>query len=43
MIGEACANVATVLSPEAFIFFGGLANAGDLLMNPIKEAYESTY
>ena len=40
MIGEACANVATVLSPEAFIFFGGLANAGDLLMNPIKEAYE---
>lgn len=40
MLGEACADFATFCSPEAFIFFGGLAKAGDLIMNPIKEAYE---
>lgn len=38
-IGIACANIATFLSPEAFIFFGGLAQAGDLLLRPIEEAY----
>lgn len=38
-IGIACANIATFLSPEAFIFFGGLAQAGELLLRPIKEAY----
>lgn len=38
-IGIACANVATFLSPEAFIFFGGLAQAGELLLRPIEEAY----
>ena len=30
----------TFLSPEAFIFFGGLAQAGELLMKPMKEAYD---
>lgn len=40
MLGEACADFAAFSSPEAFIFFGGLTKAGDLLMNPIKEAYE---
>ena len=40
MLGEACADFATFSSPEAFVFFGGLSKAGDLLMNPIKEAYE---
>lgn len=38
-IGVACANIATFLSPEAFIFFGGLAQAGDLLFHPMEEAY----
>lgn len=38
-IGIACANIATFLSPEAFIFFGGLAQAGELLLHPIEEAY----
>lgn len=38
-LGKACANFATFLSPEAFIFFGGLAQAGDLLLKPIEEAY----
>lgn len=40
MLGEACADFAAFSSPEAFIFFGGLTKAGDLLMKPIIEAYE---
>lgn len=40
MLGEACADFATFASPEAFVFFGGLTKAGDLLMNPIKRAYQ---
>ena len=39
LLGESCANFAAFSSPEAFIFFGGLTKAGDLLMNPIKKAY----
>ena len=39
MLGEACADFAAFSSPEAFIFFGGMVKAGDLIMNPIKEAY----
>ena len=40
ILGEACANFAAFSSPEAFVFFGGLSKAGDLIMNPIKKAYE---
>lgn len=40
ILGEACANMAAFLSPEAFIFFGGLAKAGDLLFNHVKRSYE---
>jgi glucokinase len=40
MLGEACADFAAFSSPEAFIFFGGLTKAGDLIMKPIKKAYE---
>ncbi len=40
MLGEACADFATFMSPEAFIFFGGLTKAGDLIMEPIKKSYE---
>ena len=40
MLGEACADFAAFSSPEAFIFFGGLAKSGALIMNPIKEAYD---
>jgi glucokinase len=39
MLGEACADFAAFSSPEAFIFFGGMAKAGDLIMEPIKKAY----
>lgn len=41
MLGEACADFATFCSPEAFIFFGGLVKAGDLIMDPIKKAYDA--
>ena len=41
LLGESCANFAAFSSPEAFIFFGGLTKAGDLLMKPIKEAYDA--
>ena len=40
MLGEACADFAAFSSPEAFIFFGGLAKSGALIMHPIKEAYD---
>lgn len=39
ILGKACANFATFLSPEAFIFFGGLAKAGDFLLRPVEETY----
>lgn len=39
MLGEACADFAVFSSPEAFIFFGGLCKAGDLIMKPIEESY----
>ncbi|MCH5307237.1 MAG: ROK family protein [Prevotella sp.] len=41
LLGEGCADFATFCSPEAFIFFGGLVKAGDLIMNPIKQAYDN--
>ena len=40
MLGEACADFAAFSSPEAFIFFGGLCKAGDLIMKPIEESYD---
>jgi glucokinase len=39
MLGEACADFAAFSSPEAFIFFGGMVKAGELIMKPIRDAY----
>ena len=39
MLGEACADFAVFSSPEAFVFFGGMVKAGDLIMKPIEKAY----
>ena len=39
MLGEACADFAVFSAPEAFIFFGGMTKAGELLMRPIRESY----
>ena len=41
MLGEACADFAAFSSPEAFIFFGGMTKAGELIMKPIREAYDA--
>ena len=41
MLGEACADFATFCSPEAFIFFGGMVKAGDLIMEPIRRSYNN--
>ena len=41
MLGEACADFAAFSSPEAFIFFGGMTKAGDLIMKPIEETYRA--
>ncbi|MDR1517006.1 MAG: ROK family protein [Dysgonamonadaceae bacterium] len=40
MLGEAFADFVSFSSPEAIILFGGLAKAGDLIMNPIRESME---
>lgn len=42
MLGEACADFATFSSPEAFVFFGGLVKAGELLMEPIRRTYDES-
>ncbi|PWJ39289.1 ROK family protein [Sediminitomix flava] len=39
-LGTALADFMTFSSPEAFILFGGLANAGDLLLKPTYEYME---
>ena len=39
MLGEACADFTAFSSPEAYIFFGGMVKAGELIMEPIKRAY----
>lgn len=40
ILGQALADVVAITSPEAFIFFGGVAAAGDLLLRPAKEHME---
>ena len=40
ILGEAFSNFVAFSSPEAIILFGGMAKAGDLIMNPIKKAME---
>ena len=40
ILGEACSDFMAFSSPEAFVFFGGLTKAGDLLMKPLKKAYD---
>lgn len=40
VLGKLLAHVHTVISPEAIIFFGGLANAKDFLLVPTRKAFE---
>ena len=41
MLGEACADFTAFASPEAYVFFGGMAKAGDLILDPIKRSYDA--
>ncbi len=38
-LGKAAAEFAAFTDPEAIILFGGVAKAGDLLVNPMREAF----
>ena len=38
-LGQACASLGAVLDPEMFVFGGGVSVAGDLLLDPVREAY----
>lgn len=38
-LGQACASIGAILDPEVFVFGGGVAVAGDLLLDPVREAY----
>ena len=42
LLGESCADFATFSDPEAFIFFGGLTKAGEVLLEPIVKTYNET-
>ena len=41
ILGKALANSVAHTSPEAIFLFGGLANAEDLLLKPVKESMEA--
>lgn len=38
-LGAACASLAAVLDPQVFVFGGGVAAAGDLLLEPVRDAF----
>jgi glucokinase len=38
-LGQACASIGAVLDPQRFVFGGGVAIAGELLLDPIRESY----
>ncbi len=38
-LGAACASLSAVLDPQVFVFGGGVAAAGGLLLDPIREGY----
>lgn len=40
MLGEALANMVAITSPEAIFLMGGLAQAGDILFEPVKDHME---
>jgi len=40
-LGQACASLSAVLDPQRFVFGGGVADAGDLLLDPIRESFRS--
>ena len=41
LLGEALANFIMFSSPEAIVLFGGVTKAGDMLLNPTRQAMEA--
>jgi len=42
ILGQAMADMVAFSSPQAIIVFGGLAKSGELLMRPLKNAFEKS-
>jgi glucokinase len=40
ILGQTLADAVAITSPQAIIFFGGLAHAGDILLKPTKKYFE---
>lgn len=40
MLGKACASIACVINPEAFVIGGGVAKAGQILLDTIEKHYQ---
>ncbi|MEW5845515.1 MAG: ROK family protein [Bacteroidota bacterium] len=40
ILGTRLADITAILNPEAIFFFGGLANAGELLLDPVRRYME---
>lgn len=40
ILGQKFADFVAFSAPEAIILFGGVSNAGDLLLDPVRESYE---
>ncbi|WP_423923972.1 ROK family glucokinase [Frigoribacterium sp. 2-23] len=38
-LGQACASLSAILDPQLFVFGGGVAQSGELLLEPVREAY----
>jgi glucokinase len=38
-LGQICASLSVVLDPQVFVFGGGVAQAGELLLAPVREAF----
>ena len=42
ILGQAFADMVAFSSPQAIILFGGLAKSGDLLLRPLREAFDKS-
>ncbi len=40
ILGETLADAVAITAPQAIIFYGGLARAGELLLKPVREHFE---
>lgn len=41
LLGQAMADAVAYLAPEAFVLFGGLAQAGEILLDPVRKHLEN--